>query len=119
LPDFTSADEDWVFRRWLDRSSRARLDASFILRHCCPNVLTEQGRKTLKELDLEFVPTEANFILVRVGQAARVYEQLLKKGIIVRDMTPWKLPDDIRVTISLPEHNERFIRELQIILADR
>jgi histidinol-phosphate/aromatic aminotransferase/cobyric acid decarboxylase-like protein len=34
-------------------------------------------------------------------------------------MAPWKLPDHIRVTISLPENNERFIRELQIILADR
>lgn len=85
--------------------------------------INQEGKKyfykALKELDLEFVPTEANFILVRVGQATRVYEQLLKKGIIVRDMTPWKLPDDIRVTISLPEHNERFIRELEIILADR
>ncbi len=85
--------------------------------------INQEGKKyfykALKELDLEFVPTEANFILVRVGQAAGAYERLLKKGIIVRDMTPWKLPDHIRVTISLPEHNERFIRELKIILADR
>jgi histidinol-phosphate aminotransferase len=75
--------------------------------------------KALDDLGLEFVPTDANFILVRVGQATQVYEQLLKKGIIVRDMTLWKLPDHIRVTISLPENNERFIRELRIILADR
>lgn len=85
--------------------------------------INQEGKKyfykALKELDLEFVPTEANFVLVRVGQAAIVYEKLLKKGIIVRDMTPWNLPDHIRVTISLPEHNERFIRELRIILTDR
>jgi histidinol-phosphate aminotransferase len=84
--------------------------------------INQEGKKyfykALGDLGLEFLPTEANFILVRVGKATRVYEQLLKKGIIVRDMTPWKLPNHIRVTISLPENNERFIRELQIILAD-
>lgn len=72
--------------------------------------------KELQNLGLDFVPTEANFILVRVGQATRVYESLLEKGIIVRDMTPWKLPEHIRVTISKPENNERFIRKLQAIL---
>jgi histidinol-phosphate aminotransferase len=75
--------------------------------------------KALDNLGLEFIPTDANFILIRVGRATEVYERLLKKGIIVRDMTPWRLPDHIRVTISLPENNERFIRELQIILAGR
>jgi histidinol-phosphate aminotransferase len=75
--------------------------------------------KALDGLGLEFVPTEANFILIRVGQATSAYEALLKKGVIVRDMTPWKLPDHIRVTISLQENNERFIHALQIILGDR
>jgi histidinol-phosphate aminotransferase len=75
--------------------------------------------KALKEVGLEYVPTEANFVLIRVGGATRVYEQLLKKGIIVRDMTLWKLPDHIRVTISLPKNNERFIRELRTLLANR
>ena len=74
--------------------------------------------KALDDLGLEFIPTDANFILIRVGQATRVYAQLLKKGIIVRDMTLWRLPDHIRVTISLPENNERFIRELRTVLAD-
>jgi len=75
--------------------------------------------KALTKLGLEYVPTEANFVLIRVGAATEVYEQLLRKGVIVRDMTPWKLPDHIRVTISLPENNERFIRELRIVLKDR
>ena len=75
--------------------------------------------RALKEGGLEYVPTEANFVLIRVGRATEVYEQLLRKGIIVRDMTPWKLPDHIRVTISLPENNERFIRELRAVLTDR
>jgi histidinol-phosphate aminotransferase len=85
--------------------------------------INQEGKRylytALDDLGLEFLRTDANFILVRVGKATRVYEQLLKKGIIVRDMTPWKLPDHIRVTISVPENNEHFIRGLRIILADR
>jgi len=75
--------------------------------------------QSLAEMGLDYVPTEANFILVRVGKATMVYEQLLRKGIIVRDLTPWKLPDHIRVTISLAENNERFIKELRSVLSDR
>ena len=82
--------------------------------------INEEGKKYLyKELNrlgLHFVPTEANFILIYVGEATRVYEGLLKRGVIVRDMTPWKLPEHIRVTISQRGDNERFIRELQAIL---
>jgi histidinol-phosphate aminotransferase len=82
--------------------------------------INEEGKgylyKELNRLGLDFVPTEANFILIRVGEATRVYEGLLKRGVIARDMTPWKLPEHIRVTISQPENNERFIRELHAIL---
>jgi histidinol-phosphate aminotransferase len=75
--------------------------------------------KALDDLGLESIPTDANFILIRVDRATEVYERLLKKGIIVRDMIPWRLPDHIRVTISVPENNERFIRGLQIVLENR
>jgi histidinol-phosphate aminotransferase len=82
--------------------------------------INEEGKKYLYgELDalgLSYIPTEANFILIRVGQATRIYERLLRKGIIVRDMTAWKLSEDIRVTISLPENNRRFIKELKGVL---
>jgi len=84
--------------------------------------INQEGKKyfytALEDLGLEFVPTEANFILIRVGKATQVYEDLLKRGIIVRDMTSWKLPNHIRVTISLPENNERFVRALREILMD-
>jgi histidinol-phosphate aminotransferase len=73
--------------------------------------------RELKNLGLEFVPTQANFILVKVGKATRIYEGLLRRGIIVRDMTQWNLPEYLRITISLPEHNERLIRELKLLLS--
>ncbi len=83
-------------------------------------IINEEGKRYLyKELDalgLEYVPTQANFILVNVGKASQIYEHLLKRGVIVRDMTQWNLPEHIRITISLPENNERLIRELKIIL---
>jgi histidinol-phosphate aminotransferase len=72
--------------------------------------------KELDDLGLEFVPTEANFILVRVGEASRVDAELLRTGIIVRDMTPWNLPEHVRITISTPENNRRLIDVLKSVL---
>ena len=82
--------------------------------------LNQRGKtylyKELDDLGLEFVPTEANFILVKVGQAMHVDRQLLKTGIIVRDMTPWNLPEHVRITISTPENNRRLIEALRSVL---
>jgi histidinol-phosphate aminotransferase len=72
--------------------------------------------RELDNLGLSFVPTEANFILVNVGEASRVDKQLQTAGIIVRDMTPWNLPRHIRVTISTPENNRRLIEALRSVL---
>ena len=72
--------------------------------------------RELDDLGLPFVPTEANFILVNVGHASRVDEQLLKAGIIVRDMTPWNLPHHLRITISTPGNNRRLMEALKSIL---
>jgi histidinol-phosphate aminotransferase len=56
------------------------------------------------------VPTQANFFLIKVGNyAAEIYERLLRKGIIVRPMKGYNLDEYIRVTVGLPEENQRFI----------
>jgi histidinol-phosphate aminotransferase len=60
---------------------------------------------------LEVYPSDANFVLVRAG--AEVYEQLLAEGIIVRPMAGFGLPDHVRVSIGLPEENERLIKTLK------
>jgi histidinol-phosphate aminotransferase len=41
---------------------------------------------------------------------------LMAKGIIVRAMRSYKLPEWIRVTVGTMEQNERFIRELKAVL---
>jgi histidinol-phosphate aminotransferase len=60
-------------------------------------------------LGYECVPTEANFFLIKVGDGKGVYEALLKKGVIVRPMASYGLPEFIRVTVGLPEENRRFV----------
>jgi histidinol-phosphate aminotransferase len=78
-------------------------------------VLTEAFRR----LELPFVPSAANFILVRVGRGLAVYEALLRQGVIVRPMDGYGLPEYLRVTIGLPEENARFIEALETALRSR
>ena len=68
--------------------------------------------KEFRRLDLEFVPSCANFILVKVGDGDNVFRALQARGVIVRPMGAYKLPDWIRVTVGLPSENRRFIAEL-------
>ena len=73
--------------------------------------------RVLDELGLTAVPSAANFILFHVGpQAPEVVQSLLKRGIIVRDMRAWDLPEYIRVTIGLPEENWAFAEALRDVL---
>lgn len=79
--------------------------------------LTHAGREALESAfrtrGLEYVPSVANFVLVRVGDGDRVFQSLLQRGIIVRAMRSYKLPEWIRVSIGTPAQNERFLDELQ------
>jgi histidinol-phosphate aminotransferase len=67
-------------------------------------------------MGLEFVPSHGNFVLVRVGDAAAVYEGLLRAGIIVRPVANYALPDWLRVTVGLPEENRAFLAALSRVL---
>jgi histidinol-phosphate aminotransferase len=70
-----------------------------------------------ERLGLSYIPTQTNFVLVRIGeQAAAVYEELLKRGIIIRYMSGIGLDDFIRVSVGLPEENVAFISALAEVL---
>ncbi len=79
-----------------------------------------QGRDGLqtafRELRLEYVPSAANFVLVRVGDGARVFGELQKLGVIVRSMGVYQLPEWIRVTVGTPAENARFLAALKLVL---
>ena len=77
----------------------------------------QQLEKGLERLGLEYIPSRGNFITVRVGDAARVYATLLREGVIVRPIAGYGMPEHLRVTVGLPEHNERFLAALGRALA--
>lgn len=74
--------------------------------------LTAEGRAflqaTFAELGLEFVPSHANFVLVRVGDGDALFRYCLERGVIVRAMRAYGLPDWVRVSVGTPEQNRRF-----------
>ena len=83
--------------------------------------LVETGKnffyEEFKKMDLFYVPSVANFVLVNVGPGAKeVFNKLLKKGIIVREMSSWGLPNFIRVTVGHSKENKLFIAELRKLL---
>ena len=67
-------------------------------------------------LGLRYLPSYGNFVLVQVGDGAAVYRGLLKRGVIVRPVANYGLPQWLRVTIGLPEENQRFIAALHEVL---
>jgi histidinol-phosphate aminotransferase len=67
-------------------------------------------------LGLRYLPSFGNFVLVQVGDGAAVYQGLLKRGVIVRPVANYGLPQWLRVTIGLAEENDRFIAALREVL---
>jgi histidinol-phosphate aminotransferase len=73
----------------------------------------DQLEKGARELGLRCTPSDANFLLIEVGEAApRLYEALLRQGVITRPMAGFGLTRHLRVTAGLPEENERFLDAL-------
>jgi histidinol-phosphate aminotransferase len=70
-----------------------------------------------RRLGLEHVPSAANFVLVRVGDGGRVYQALLRHGVIVRPMEMYGFPAHVRVTVGTQAENERFVEALRAVLA--
>lgn len=94
------SDTDFIERSWaLNQTERARLQQAFA------------------DLGLDYVPSAANFVLVRVGDAPRVNEALLRQGVIVRPVAGDGLPAHLRVTVGLAAENTRLLQALKDVLA--
>ena len=72
--------------------------------------------RELKALGVEFVPSAANFVLLKVGDGQRIFEELQKRGVITRPMGGYKLPEWIRVSIGTPAENGRCVAALKEIV---
>ncbi|MGF1678670.1 MAG: histidinol-phosphate transaminase, partial [Candidatus Methylacidiphilales bacterium] len=82
--------------------------------------MTRLGRQALQEwctgMNIEFIPSEANFVLMKTGRADALFQSLLREGIIVRSMTSYGLPDWIRVSVGTPEQMARFEQAITPLL---
>lgn len=70
----------------------------------------------LDKMKLSYIPTQANFILIKLGiKAPYIEKKLLQDGTIIRGMKAYNLTQYIRLTIGTREQNEKFIRALDKI----
>ncbi|MCX5701444.1 MAG: histidinol-phosphate transaminase [Candidatus Omnitrophica bacterium] len=100
-------------------AATAALDDRDFLRKTRKVIL--QGRnylyEALNKLGIAYVPSVANFILIDVGKdSVGLFRDMLKYGVIVRDMKQYGLKNFIRVTIGTRKENERFIKVLKKVL---
>jgi histidinol-phosphate aminotransferase len=69
-----------------------------------------------RALGLEYVPSVANFILVKVGDGLKVFDALQRRGVIVRPVKSYGLPDWVRITVGTQAQNVRVLAELKHVL---
>lgn len=78
--------------------------------------LNRQGLQQLtagfERLGLKYIPSFGNFVCVEVGQAAAMFQFLLRQGVIVRPVAGYGMPRHLRISVGLPEQNERCLDAL-------
>jgi histidinol-phosphate aminotransferase len=87
------------------------------------STVTENNRRgkaflydSLQALGFEPVPSEANFVLAKVGpQAKAVTMRLFEKRIVIRWLGGYGLTDYVRVTVGTMDENKRFIETLKMV----
>ena len=83
--------------------------------------LNAAGMKQLvaafEKMGLDYIPSVGNFVAVDVGRkGADVYEQLLHKGVIVRPVANYEMPNHLRITIGTENENRKFLEALTAVL---
>lgn len=86
--------------------------------------VAENNRNEMKRYEaffkanqLEYIPSKGNFITVDLKQPAQpIYQALLNEGVIVRPIAGYGMPNHLRVSIGLPEENDRFFDALSKVL---
>jgi len=68
-----------------------------------------------KRLGIRFIPSYGNFVCFFAGDAKALYQNLLQRGVIVRPIGDYGMPEWLRVSIGLPEENEKFLKALQLV----
>jgi histidinol-phosphate aminotransferase len=71
----------------------------------------------IEKLGLSYIPSKANFLTIDIGRNCdEVFDLLLRKGVIIRPVANYGLPNHIRVSIGLESENQRFLAALEQVL---
>jgi histidinol-phosphate aminotransferase len=81
-----------------------------------------EGLKQIQDgfiaMGLDYIPSGGNFVSVDVGEdATGLYNALLQEGVIVRPVGNYNMPNHLRVSVGLPDENERFLKALTKVMA--
>ena len=83
-------------------------------------LLNKQGMKALTagflRLGLSWIPSHGNFVCVKVGEGAAVFQRLLRQGVIVRPVAAYGMPEYLRISIGTESENARFLAALETVL---
>ena len=96
-------------------------DAAHVARSVAHN-RSEMARVTagLARLGLGWIPSVCNFVTADLGRpAAPVDQALLRRGVICRPVANYGLPNHLRISIGLPEENDRLLDTLAAVLAEQ
>lgn len=94
-------------------------DQEFVARSVAANATgMAQVHKLLGALDVEVVPSQTNFVLVKLPfPAAEVFDKMLDHGVIIRPLTGFGIPDAVRITIGTEAQNARMAEALGAVLS--
>ena len=77
----------------------------------------EQLVSGFRKLGLPYIESAGNFVAVQTGLGMERYEALLQKGIIVRPVANYAMPDHLRVTVGRADENARLLAALEQVLS--
>ncbi|WP_050180722.1 histidinol-phosphate transaminase [Domibacillus robiginosus] len=101
-------------------AAAALSDQSFVEECCAANKEgLEQFYAFCRENNLDFYPSEANFILIDFNcDSNELFEYLMSKGYIVRSGAALGIPGTVRVTVGSKQQNEGVIEAMKSFLAE-
>ncbi|HSS46021.1 MAG TPA: histidinol-phosphate transaminase [Burkholderiales bacterium] len=77
-----------------------------------------QLTQAFKRLGLRYIPSYGNFVCFHADDAAALYQRLLRRGVIVRPIANYGMPEWLRVSIGLPHENEKFLKALESLMRE-
>jgi histidinol-phosphate aminotransferase len=93
-------------------------DSDFIQESIAVNNLgLSQLKEGFVELGVSYIESVANFITIKVDHTEKVYQYLLRQGVIVRPLGVYGMPNHLRVSVGLENENKLFLKALNMALA--